>query len=195
MIRFLVIPLRIIDSIGQFVPPQGNVLDLGCGFGLFTLYYAITYPETRFIGVDVSTARIRMARKSAQRLGITNVEFIEGDARTAIYTLDKGFDMVFSVDLFHHIPVEDGNHLASHIHNHLLTDTGVWVLKDVTTRPRLMLYFTYLLDWVMNRHDFFFYRNISVWKTLSKNIGYRVVEAYEVWDILPYPHFLLIARK
>lgn len=195
VIRFLIIPMRIIDSIGQFVPSKGCVLDLGCGFGLFTLFYAITHPESHFIGIDLSKARIEMAKKSAQRLGLMNVEFIQGDARTSTYNLQDRFDMVFSLDLFHHIPVEDGNRLASYIYSNLLNDSALWVLKDVSTRPRGMLYFTFLLDWLMNPRDAFYYRNMSVWKHLSRSIGYQSVETYEIWDVLPYPHFILVARK
>lgn len=194
-IRFLIIPLRIIESIGQFVPEDGWVLDLGCGFGFFTLFYCINHPNTHFIGIDLSKARIAIAKKSAQRLGITNVEFIQGDARTEIYKLRGIFNLIFSVDLFHHISIEDGNKLANYLHHHLLEEKGVWVIKDVTTRPRSFLYFTFLLDWMMNPFDSFYYRNLSVWKALSANIGYTTVETYEVWDIFPYPHFLLVARK
>lgn len=195
LVRFLIIPMRMMDSIGQFVPDRGTVLDLGCGFGLFTLYFAMTHPEARFVGVDLSTRRIELARNSARKLGLTNVEFIQGDARTAAQHMQKRFNLIFSIDLFHHIPYADGDVLAQSIHDQFLHADGVWLLKDVSTNPRAMLYFTFLLDWLMNPRDSFFYRNLSVWKTKARNLGYASVETFEIWDIFPYPHFLLVARK
>jgi SAM-dependent methyltransferase len=195
LVRFLIIPMRMMDSIGQFVPERGTVLDLGCGFGLFTLYYAMTHPEARFVGVDLSDRRIALARNSARKLGLSNVEFLQGDARAAVRHMQQRFNLVFSIDLFHHIPYADGDALAQSIHDQLLGADGAWVLKDVSTKPRAMLYFTFLLDWLMNPRDAFFYRNLSVWKANARNIGYASVETFEVWDVLPYPHFLLVARK
>ena len=42
--RFWILRQRFLDEIGQYLPAQGRVLDLGCGFGLFSLYYAATRP-------------------------------------------------------------------------------------------------------------------------------------------------------
>ena len=42
--RFLVLRQRFLEEIGQYLPPSGPVLDIGCGFGLFSLYYAATGP-------------------------------------------------------------------------------------------------------------------------------------------------------
>ena len=42
--RFLVLRQRFLEEIGQYLPPSGPVLDIGCGFGLFSLYYAATAP-------------------------------------------------------------------------------------------------------------------------------------------------------
>ena len=42
--RFLILRQRFLDEIGQYLPLSGDVLDLGCGFGLFSLYYAQVLP-------------------------------------------------------------------------------------------------------------------------------------------------------
>ena len=39
-VRFHVIPLRFLNELSQYMPDQGTVLDLGCGFGLFALFFA-----------------------------------------------------------------------------------------------------------------------------------------------------------
>ena len=46
--RFLILRQRFLDEIGQYLPDEGVVLDVGCGFGLFSLYYAQLVPGARF---------------------------------------------------------------------------------------------------------------------------------------------------
>src|SRR5215468_3186361 len=80
--RFLVLRQRFLEEIGQYLPASGAVLDIGCGFGLFSLYYAATAPARFVRGIDLSTRRVAMARRAAARLAIENVSYEEGDART-----------------------------------------------------------------------------------------------------------------
>ena len=42
--RFGILRQRFLDEIGQYLPARGRVLDVGCGFGLFSLYYASAQP-------------------------------------------------------------------------------------------------------------------------------------------------------
>src|SRR2546429_8351241 len=66
--RFLVLRQRFLEEIGQYLPPAGPVLDIGCGFGLFSLYYAATGPPRLLRGLDVNAPRIPLARRAAPRL-------------------------------------------------------------------------------------------------------------------------------
>ncbi len=56
--------------------PHGDVLDLGCGAGLATCFYAMTRPDVAVVGVDESAIAIDTARQLAEELGIKNVTFI-----------------------------------------------------------------------------------------------------------------------
>ena len=58
-----------------------------------------------------------------------------------------------------------------------------------------MLYFTFLLDLLMNPRDSFYYRCVDAWIDLLDQAGFASVEKHYLWDLLPYPHILLIARK
>src|ERR1700756_4243097 len=80
-VRFWILRQRFLDEIGQYLPESGPVLDIGCGFGLFSLYYAATAPARFVRGVDVNGRRIAMARAAAGRLGLDNVAYETGDAR------------------------------------------------------------------------------------------------------------------
>jgi 2-polyprenyl-3-methyl-5-hydroxy-6-metoxy-1,4-benzoquinol methylase len=76
----------------SLLPPRGQVLDLGCGEGLYALLFAAEgYQVT---GVDISLTALTWARQRAAEQGISNVHFIVGDV-TALTGLAKaGFDLV-----------------------------------------------------------------------------------------------------
>src|SRR5215470_16983498 len=73
--RFWILRQRFLDEIGQYLPERGRVLDLGCGFGLFSLYYASIRPGLRLEGFDRNARRVAMARAAARKLGLTNVRY------------------------------------------------------------------------------------------------------------------------
>src|SRR5256885_14165135 len=79
--RFLVLRQRFLEEIGQYLPPSGPVLDIGCGFGLFSLYYAATGPGRVVRGLDLSGRRIAMARRAARRRRLGNLAHALGDPR------------------------------------------------------------------------------------------------------------------
>ena len=59
--------------------PGQTVLDLGSGVGLDCFFAAKKVGETgRVIGVDMTPEMVARARSSAERMGITNVEFRQG---------------------------------------------------------------------------------------------------------------------
>ena len=56
-----------------------GVLDLGTGSGAVALALASERPHAHIVATDVSPAALAVARANAQRLALTNVEFVESD--------------------------------------------------------------------------------------------------------------------
>jgi len=52
-----------------------TVCDLGCGQGVAVLLMARAFPDSRFVGLDVSEEAIERAETEARREGISNAEF------------------------------------------------------------------------------------------------------------------------
>jgi ubiquinone/menaquinone biosynthesis C-methylase UbiE len=191
-IRFLILRQRFLDEIGQYLPAEGRVLDIGCGFGLFALYYAAMHPRLRFHGLDINHSRIAMARLSAERLGRTNVTFTVGDAAGEL-PFDGPCQGAYMLDLVHHIPVGSVRPLLERLHG-LVAPGGRLIVKDVDTRPGYKRAFTYLLDRLMDRTGEIHYWPSQALRALLSDVGFEVY-CHAIVDYLPYPHLIYICYR
>ncbi len=71
-----------------------RVADLGTGSGALALALARERPGAHIVATDVSAAALAVARANAQRLGIANVSFAQGDWCAALGT--ARFDLIVS---------------------------------------------------------------------------------------------------
>lgn len=72
-----------------------RVLDIGCGTGEITREAARRAPEGTALGVDLSSAMLRVAREKAAAEGPANVTFVQGDAQ--VFPFGAGeFDLAVS---------------------------------------------------------------------------------------------------
>lgn len=189
--RFWILRQRFLDEIGQYLPARGRVLDLGCGFGLFSLYYASVLPEVRLQGLDRNPRRIAMAQTAARRLGLANVRYDVGDVMD--FRGGEGFDAVYMLDIVHHIPVEAVRPLLEQVAKVLPPD-GMLVIKDVDRTPAYKRWFTLALDKIMDPTTPVHYWEAGELTALLSDIGFGVRRHLMV-DILPYPHVLYICRR
>jgi ubiquinone/menaquinone biosynthesis C-methylase UbiE len=83
----------------SLLPPRGQVLDLGCGEGLYALLFAAE--GYRVTGVDISPTALAWARQRAAEQGISNVHFTLGDVTAPTGFARAGFDLVLSVHCYH----------------------------------------------------------------------------------------------
>jgi len=77
-----------------------TVLDLGCGWGAFTLWVAERYPNCRIRAVSNSRTQAAFIRAAAARRGYERVDVVIAD----INDFDPGsrFDRIVSVEMFEH---------------------------------------------------------------------------------------------
>ncbi len=190
-VRFVILHQRFLDEIGQYLPERGNVLDIGCGFGLFSLYFALARPGVDFTGVDLSGRRIGMARRAAERLSIRNARYVEGNATT--FDPDSGFEAAYMLDIVHHIPPDAVEPLIARLHRNLVPG-GRLIIKDVDDRPFLKRWFTWWLDKAVDPSADVNYWPPAELRALLVRNGFRVY-SHSMVDILPYPHRLFICEK
>jgi 2-polyprenyl-3-methyl-5-hydroxy-6-metoxy-1,4-benzoquinol methylase len=190
-IRFGILRQRFLDEIGQYLPLRGPVLDIGCGFGLFSLYYALTGPGRFLRGSDLSARRLQMARRAAARLRADNVAYEEGNA--CEFKGDGEVAAAYMLDIVHHIAPAAVPTLLGALHR-CLQPGGYLLVKDVDTQPAAKRWFTWLLDRLMMPATPVHYWPAERLAATLEQTGSRVRRHLMV-DVLPYPHILYICEK
>ncbi len=61
------------------VPPGGNLLDLGCGWGPISISMALSSPHATIWAVDVNERALDLVRRNAARIGLTNINAVVPD--------------------------------------------------------------------------------------------------------------------
>jgi release factor glutamine methyltransferase len=142
----------LVEETLKIIPPEQawEILDLGTGSGAIALALALERPRARIIATDLSAKALAIAAHNAQRLGLTNIRFAQGDWYTALEP-GASFDLIVSnppyiaehdAHLKHqelrHEPYQalasgaDGldaiRHILSNLHAHLRS--GGWILME-----------------------------------------------------------------
>ena len=60
-------------------PAEGDLLDLGCGWGPIALTLALESPGAHVWAVDVNERALDLTRRNAERLGVTNLQAVTPD--------------------------------------------------------------------------------------------------------------------
>jgi SAM-dependent methyltransferase len=83
---YMAVGLRIADRIDG----ARSILDVGCGVGILTTFYARQYPDKTVVGIDRSPASIARAQEQAEALNLTNVQFecLDLDHRAPTLSVD-----------------------------------------------------------------------------------------------------------
>lgn len=104
-----IVGLRIrLRRINKLLPnTASNILDAGCGRGIFSRHLAMRYPAARVTGVDSDTSLQARNQDIAASMDITaRCDFVVADLTT--YSPSKRFDLILSVDNLEHIQDDVG---------------------------------------------------------------------------------------
>ncbi len=189
--RFTILREIFLEEIGQYLPAHGRVLDLGCGFGFFSLYFAAREPGRQMFGIDINQRRIADANEAVRRMGLDNARYEVADA--AEWDTDESFDAAYVLDLLHHLPQDEVAPFLTRLRR-CLRPGGTLLVKEVEDRPRWKMWFTLLLDRLMvGWKEPIRYWPPSEMKALLEGLGFDV-KTHRMRDWLPYPHILYVCQ-
>jgi len=101
------------NRLGKYLkdPNVKKILDLGCGEGKILKKFASRYPDKEFIGVDLSTSNINLAKEKFQ---IENVKYFVADVSASVKSLGE-FDLIYSFSLIQYFDTQVSLDLANNI--------------------------------------------------------------------------------
>lgn len=106
-----------------------KIMDVGCGRGRALNLLAELYPDSTFVGVDLSQEAVDYATNEAKQKGLTNVSFVTKDVTDFDQdNQDELFDLITTFDAVHD-QAKPLNVLKG-IFN-ALKDDGVYLMQDI----------------------------------------------------------------
>lgn len=78
-----------------------RILDLGCGWGSFSLYAAQRFPHAQITGVSNSRPQREYIEAQARARGLRNVRILTADMNH--FAADGQFDRIVSIEMFEHM--------------------------------------------------------------------------------------------
>jgi len=100
------------------LPPDADVLDVGCGYGPIGLAASQLVPEGRVTMVDINERAVALARENARLNGIANVTVLQSDLYEAVK--DERYDAILT-----NPPIRAGKSVV-----HRIFDEGRTMLKE-----------------------------------------------------------------
>jgi protein-L-isoaspartate O-methyltransferase len=122
-------PVGVLTKVG--VKPGMNVIDLCSGDGWFTLQIAKI--ARHVVAIDIDTTLLNVARKRLAESGVSNCDFVAGDAYKIAELWPHPVDFVFMANAFHGVP--DRLRLARSVRD-ALTPGGRFAVVNWHERPR-----------------------------------------------------------
>ncbi|MBK5257557.1 MAG: class I SAM-dependent methyltransferase, partial [Vicinamibacteria bacterium] len=119
-----------LQEVVDALPPEGFLLDVGCGHGLIANEVSLRSPLARVLGIDLSETKIASARATVGTR--PNIEFrlaSLGDVP------ELGFDALSVIDVLYLVPAVSWPAFLRSCYQKLAPG-GRFVLKEIGTEPR-----------------------------------------------------------
>ncbi|WML44035.1 methyltransferase domain-containing protein [Neobacillus sp. PS3-40] len=86
------------------IKAPNKILDLGCDNGIVTCFYAMLFPHSDIIGIDIHGNAIKCANELARNLNLPNISFLTMDFNDIQeYFPENSFNLITSLRSFHEI--------------------------------------------------------------------------------------------
>lgn len=86
----------------SFLDGHERILIAGCGTGKEPIGFALMYPHSQVLAVDLSRSSLAYATRVARELGVTNVRFLQADILN-LGQLEDRFHVISSAGVLHHM--------------------------------------------------------------------------------------------
>ncbi len=111
-----------------------DILIAGCGTGQHALNTASRFLNSNVLAVDLSLSSLAYAMRKTCELGISNIEYMQGDI-LELNRLDRQFDIIESIGVLHHMadPLAGWKILVNRLQLGGLMEIGLY--SDIARKP------------------------------------------------------------
>jgi 2-polyprenyl-3-methyl-5-hydroxy-6-metoxy-1,4-benzoquinol methylase len=121
--------LPTLDGVVERLRDGATLIDIGCGAGGAVLLLAEAFPNSRFVGYDISRHALERAEERLAESGLDNARFV--DPREEEMPTDGSVDVVTTFDCIH--DMTDPAAMMRSIRA-AIADDGSWLLVDIKGR-------------------------------------------------------------
>lgn len=173
-------------ALEQFLPKKGKILDLGCGYGIFANYLALTSKGRKIIGVDYDKSKVARANQ-----GIKNTMFLVGDATKMKWS---NLSAILLHDVLHHLDSFEAQADLVQKCQKMLVKNGVLFVVEVDKKPLWKLVLGRITDFIMYKGTPVYYRYKKDMIVLLKRYFVGKIVTKRLPNT-PFPQLLYICQK
>lgn len=165
--------LALVRKIKDWVPEQDilEILEVGCGEGLFTELLAREYSNSRITGIDISSRLGRLFRGDVSRVFFRQIEIQSFMAENRCI-----FDLVVIADVVHHIPLKMRREFMGYLKGIMQAGTFL-IVKDWERRLTPIHMLTYFSDRYITSDDIYYYTASELRNLIKDVFGKDAVKA------------------
>jgi len=186
--RWKVFPHSVVS---KFIPDKGVVYDIGCGYGIFSIYLAHEKPGRQVKGFDFSSLRLSSARRAVKNLRLSNCVFFKEDVLKT--KLEQCAGVVIN-DVLHHIP---GWYLQKRLIEKVIKPIepgGRLIIVDIDQQPRWKYYLGLVVDLTFYPGSCIAYPDKNRLRKFLENNGFYV-KILPLHQGRPYASIMYVAEK
>lgn len=165
LIKWFIFPF---NQMEKYLPDEGEIVDVGCGEGVFSIYLSLKSKKRKVYGIDTSKKRIGLAKKAAK--GITNLKFLVTNA----LFWGKRVDAIAVSDVFHHFPTQDQEKFLEKTYR-LLNKRGYLIIKEINKSDFFRAKLSRLWDFILYPKDKINYWTAKDLNAKLKKLGFNVL--------------------
>lgn len=175
------------EELEKNLPKKGRILDLGCGYGIFSNYIGLCSPQREIVGYEIDKKKLKFANR-----GLVNVSFLQDDV-TKI-KLPRS-DAIVIADVLHHLKsYQKQDDLVKKCHQSL-KKKGFLLISEVDSRPFWKLILGRITDFILYPKGAVYYRYSPEMMILLKK--YFNVDKIKMITPKnnPFPHVIYQCQK
>lgn len=182
------------SKVEKLIPDKGQIVELGCGEGMFSNYLAISSSRRKVFGFDIDRTRIKQADR-----GLKNTIFKKADVTKL--NLPQS-DCIVMFHLLHHLlsPNLQTNLIKKSINS--LKKDGKLIIVEINNKPFFKYLVTWLTDhlliaWLFEKRLYepnIYFRSEKQWLKLFSEFDLKC-KVYSVNRNMPFSHIIFECSK